>query len=197
MCAAAATAVFLALPAETFRASSLEAGTALRLSLEEVVQRADLALEARVVASAGALGPRGIHTEYTLSVDRTFVGEHESMRKVRLPGGVLSDGRGCAIPGMPRLHVGEDVFLMLGPPSIDGVRVVIGLAQGKYRIVRSVDGMRVALRHDGPLTLIGAEGAVLSDGGVTVVEYAEMLARLTAAAARPATRGSGHGGERR
>ena len=93
---------------------ALEAGTALRMGLDELVGASDLVLEARVVATTAGEDSHGlIHTEHLLSVDRTFVGEGRPMRTVRLPGGVLPDGRGLVIPGLPRLRVGARAMFRL------------------------------------------------------------------------------------
>ena len=90
------------------------------------------------------------------------------MEAVRLPGGILADGRGLAIPGLPVLRPGEDVFLFLGPAGPGGRRMTTGLSQGKYRIASDGRGGRFAVRAGGA-------------GGASV-EYAEMVARLSAAA---------------
>ncbi len=64
-----------------------------------------------------------IETEYLMSVDRTLWGADLGMRTVRLPGGVLPDGRGMMIPGMPRIAVGEDVLLFLSRQTSWGMRM--------------------------------------------------------------------------
>ena len=190
--AALAGALLLLLQLPDGRA--LEAGTAQRMGLDELVRASDLVLEARVVTSTAGEDSRGlIHTEHLLSVDRTFVGEARPMRTVRLPGGVLSDGRGLVIPGLPRLRVGEDVFLLLSPASPAGVRMITGLAQGSYRVLTDPHGRRFAVRCDDSLTLVNPlSGSVRPGGGLEVLEYAELVARLTAAAAG----GAGGGKER-
>ena len=89
------------------RPPGVQAGTALKMELPEVVERADLILEARVL-SARAFETSGmIETEFLLQVDRTFHGEDQPYRSIRIPGGVLEDGRGMILAGMPRLVVGE------------------------------------------------------------------------------------------
>jgi len=88
----------------------VDAGTAIRLDIPELVERADLAFEGRVLERTSQVGPTGlIESDYTIAVLRTFVGTPQSTRVVRLPGGVLADGEGLVLPGMPVIEVGEDL----------------------------------------------------------------------------------------
>lgn len=186
---AAAAAIALALQQD--RAAELEAGTALRMDLAELVDASELVLEARVVSARPVEAPDGlVHTEYQLAVDRTFFGEDLPVRTVRLPGGVLPGGRGTLVPGMPELVPGEDVVVMLSPASHLGNRMPIGLHQGKYRIVADGRGGKVAVRASGAL-LNGATGRLRPDGGLEVVDFAELVARLESAAAARRARGEG------
>ena len=188
---------FLASRGETVR--PLEAGTALRMDLGEIVGRSELVLEARVVSTTPVEGPGGlVWTDAQLLVDRTFLGADQGVRTVRLPGGVLPSGRGTVVPGMPTLVPGEDVFLMLTGASESGGRVVVGLSQGRFRVVRDVTGARFAVRRNGGGVLVdGVTGHVTPEGSREVIEYAEMVAMLeSAAAATRAGRGDA-GGEGR
>ncbi|MEM9381968.1 MAG: hypothetical protein AAGB93_18575 [Planctomycetota bacterium] len=170
------------------------AGTAVRMSVEEAFGHADLVLEGRVVSGTSARDAGGmIYTDWEIDVERTFWGDERATRIVRLPGGVLANGDGLLLPGLPPLTVGEDVVLLLGETSRTGLRMPIGLGQGKYRIVRHLDGTRTAL---------GAEvGASYVDGsrvrrsmGARRLGYAELVARMEAssqARAAAAARGEG------
>lgn len=168
----------------TGSSSPSRAGTALALSLEDVFDRADLVVEGEVIGRSAGVTPTGsIYTDWTIASHKTHWGAHAPERTIRLPGGVLPSGRGMVIPGMPRLTVGEEVLLFVGAASGEGLRMTVGLAQGKYRIVTGPAGMRAAVRATDHLTTLAGEGA--SRGArPTVFDYADLSARLEAARAR-------------
>ncbi len=132
-------------------AREIDAGTALRLELAELVEHAELVLEGRIVTRSAQLTPTGrVATDHGVEVLRTFLGEPLAQRTLRLPGGVLPDGSGVLIPGMPRLALGEDVILFLTGEGAQGARMPVGLAQGKLAVVTSLAGEKVLVRrHDG------------------------------------------------
>ncbi len=66
-------------------------------------------VDAQVVASGG-----GIATVYVVDVIRPVKGAGQASRiRVEVPGGVLADGRGLVIPGMPQFAAGEEALLFL------------------------------------------------------------------------------------
>jgi hypothetical protein len=163
----------------------LAAGTAVRLSVPDLVERSDLCVEARVTAARAILEPgRRIDTEYTLSVDRTFWGEPEASRAIRLPGGVLPDGRGMLVPGLPGLAVGDDVILFLSKTDPSGARMPIGLAQGRMLVTTDLRGRKRLVRDQAGLELANPRsGAAVPADERTVLEYAATVAEIEAAAA--------------
>jgi len=158
------------------------AGTAVEMDLGEVVDNSGLVFEGRVVHGHSAESPLGsIYTDWQIAVDRTWWGEDQPTRTVRLPGGVLASGKAMMIPGMPSLVLGEDVVLMLTEPSADGMRVPTGLAQGKYRIVADALGAKHAVRTGELLTLATSTGMFAGKDRLAVLEYADLVAQLEAA----------------
>jgi len=158
-------------------------GTVVRLSPAERIDRCDLCLEGRVTAARAILEPGGrIDTEYTISVARTLWGEPQASRPIRLPGGVLPDGRGMAIPGLPSLALGDEVLLFLSGPDASGMRIPIGLAQGRLRVVTDRNGRKRLAPDAGGLAFAGP-GRSLATGGETVPDYPALIAEIEAAAA--------------
>ncbi|MEE2940340.1 MAG: hypothetical protein VX460_08150 [Planctomycetota bacterium] len=161
---------------------SSEAGTALRMTLEEAFQRSDLVVEGTIVRSSCGEDARGvIHTDWTVDVDRTFWGADEAQRTIRLPGGVLASGKGMVVPGMPRLSVGEDVVLLMSAASPEGTRLPTGLSQGKYRIVTSTDGERTAIQTGEHVSLVTARRTRAANG-LDMMPFSDLVARLEAQA---------------
>ena len=168
----------------------VEAGVAVRMDLDQMVQRAGLVISGRVVAERAIETPQGrIDTEYTLTVDRTFWGPDLGQRVIRMPGGVLPSGRGLMLPGMARLAPGEEVVLLLSEEGTGGIRVPVGLAQGKFLILTTPTGARIAQRSQAGLELLRpATGDVQPAEGREILDYADLVARLETAVTRKRAR---------
>jgi hypothetical protein len=179
----------------------VRAGTAVRMDVAGLVDRADIVVEARVISATPTLvaGGRRIETEYTLEVKRSFLGDALPVQSIRLPGGVLpasQGGRGLVIAGMPSLAAGEDVVLFLTVPSSKGLRMPVGLAQGKYRIVRDAQGRRIAAQSLDSLSLVDAHGAptsVVADALELDALAREIEAAVLAKREREARQAAGQG----
>ena len=182
-----AAAAALALALSFGFAPRAEAGTALRLGFAELAGRAEWIVEGRVLgARSGELAGGFIYTDYPISLRRSFDGSALGVRTVRLPGGVLDDGRGLVLPGMPALSIGEDVLLFLSAPGREGVRMPVGLAQGKFRVVTKLaGGERVLTREQADVALLDPRTGALSTQGRTALDYGEAMAILQAELAKP------------
>ncbi|MEZ5975374.1 MAG: hypothetical protein R3F17_10810 [Planctomycetota bacterium] len=155
-----------------------QAGTALRMDVESLVDSADQIVEARIVGRRTFVDEAGrLVTEYQLDVDRDFLTGSQADRTVRIPGGVLNSGRGLMLAGMPRIEVGEDVVLFLNGEELC---MPTGLAQGKFRLITDRTGMRRAVRNAANLELLSAQGGSAGHGGVDSLTYAELSARVQA-----------------
>ncbi|MEW6072064.1 MAG: hypothetical protein AB1726_05625 [Planctomycetota bacterium] len=177
-----AVLVFLGRPPATPR---VEAGTALRMDIPALARTAELILEGHVLATHPREREDGrIETEVLLQVERTFAGADEVYRTLFLPGGVLPDGRGLILPGVPGLRAGEDVLLFLTAAARSGVRMPVGLAQGKLGVVRQEGGAKALVRDDGGVGLLDpASGRIRHGRGVAVLDYATVVAEIEAARA--------------
>ncbi|MCY2961981.1 MAG: hypothetical protein NTY35_17630 [Planctomycetota bacterium] len=157
--------------------TDVRAGTVQRLGLADLAERADLVFEGRVLAARVLEpAPGRIETEYTLREDRALVGAACPLRVFRLPGGVLPDGRGLAIAGLPALPVGADVLLFLSREGSRGTRMPVGLAQGSLRIVTLPDGAKRLVGSAAGLDFVGdAPTAVPAGPGI---DYVSGLAEI-------------------
>lgn len=165
-----------------------EASTCLWMSVDDLVDRCDLALEGRVTGRTTVVDASGrIATEYAVTVERTFVGAPQGTRTVRLPGGVLPDGRGLVLPGMPKLDVGETAIVFLARENVHAERVPIGLAQGRLSVRVAADGKRELVSDLRDLEFVDAQGKPVANvPSERRLAYAETVARVEAAAARRA-----------
>ena len=165
------------------RPQRVQAGTALQMNITEVVLQADLILEAHVLSMRSFENEGMIETEYLLQVEHTFLGEDESTRIVRLPGGVLADGSGMILAGMPRLSEGEDTLLFLSSEGASGIRMPVGLAQGKYGVQVNQAGAKELISDQSGVLLVGANGAIASGEGRKLLSYAHVISEIEAALA--------------
>jgi hypothetical protein len=177
----AVTAILL--PGVVTSDGDVVAGTALRMDVPDLAERSETILEGRILSAVSLEREGRIETQYLLQVERTFLGEDEPFRTVELPGGVLEDGRGMILAGMPRLRPGENVLLFLSQPGSTGVRMPVGLAQGKFTVRTRADGSKSLIRDAAGMTLVDAQGAFLRGEGRVVLEYADVVARIEAALA--------------
>jgi hypothetical protein len=170
---------------------SVAAGTAIRLDTAGLVDRAELVFEGRVIAQRALLAsPQRIDTEYTIAVDHTFLGEALPARLVRLPGGVLPDGRGMMLPGLPQLATGSAVILFLTDADATGMRMPVGLAQGELTVVTGPDGHKSIVRSAADLSLVDPHSGAVTPAaarsaldGQAVLDYAGTLAEIEAGVA--------------
>lgn len=169
----------------TRRGVSVDASTVQKLSIEDLAVRCEVALEARVTSKSSTLDAHGrIGTDYALSVAHTFAGAHLAQRTIRLPGGVLADGRGLVLSGLPELVVGEDAILFLSGENPRGERLPLGLAQGRLRVERTAEGARYVVLDAQDLELVDGNGRpVARDIGPCAAPYAAIRARIEAACA--------------
>ena len=163
----------------------IDAGTAVRMDITDLVDQSDLILEGRVLERSVRQDSRGrIETTYRIAVERTFWGPDQILRRVRIPGGTLPDGRGMMLPGMPVIAKGEDVLLFLSRPGATGIRVPVGLAQGKFRVLTDLDGRRRLVRNHSELSLVDpTSGTIHQPSRLGFFDYSETVAAIHAAAA--------------
>lgn len=177
LCAAACSSLLLLAPA-------VLAGTAVRMELPDLAMNAALIVEARVLSARTIEGSGLLQTEYLLQVARTFAGDDQVLRTVRIPGGERADGSGLVIPGMPRIAAGEDVLLFLSEESKAGARMPVGLAQGKFEVVVLANGAKRLVGDASGMNLVPPGGGEAQHGGRSMVDYAEAVARIEAALAK-------------
>jgi hypothetical protein len=180
-------------PRPSARGAVLEASTALALDTQALVDGADLILEGHVEAARAVLQPDGtIDTEYDLAVERTLLGEDLPTRRLRLPGGVLPDGRGMLLPGIEHPPIGARLLWFLSAEGQAGRRMPIGLCQGLWRVLPAASGGSLAVRGGAGVALLDPAGGGNSGGSHLVRPHAELLAEVHAAlAVRAARPGAG------
>ncbi|MCA9002217.1 MAG: hypothetical protein KDB61_09850 [Planctomycetes bacterium] len=156
--------------------SSAQAGTAIRMDVEQLVDGADRIVQGRISGRRTVRDHLGrVVTDYEMDVERTFLGEPAETRTIRMPGGVTAEGRGMVLPGMPQIQVGEEVVLFLNG---EGMQLPTGLAQGKYRVLSTAHGSQQVMQSTGSLELVGA--ASHQHGAVTSMSYSEFSGRVQA-----------------
>jgi hypothetical protein len=177
-------------------ASPVEAGSVQRLEIEQLLGQCDQAFEGRVTnIRVVEKGSKCLETEITLSVSRRFWGQAGGEFLLRIPGGVLPDGRGLLIPGMPCFREGEELLLFLSAESRRGTRMPVGLAQGRFRVEARAGGAKVLVREQDDLEFLDPRTLRTSSAEPRALfDYAAVVARIEAAAQQRRQRESRGGG---
>ncbi|MCK6447676.1 MAG: hypothetical protein L6Q99_14890 [Planctomycetes bacterium] len=133
----------------------VSASTVEKLDLAGLFDRSEHVVHGRIAKTSVRLGAHGRpETTVELELTTAFWGGAQTSLVFTLPGGALSDGREMVIPGLPKLAVGEEVLLFLSRESKRGLRLPIGLAQGKFQIVRDEHGPAVLVRGASELEVL-------------------------------------------
>ena len=86
---------------------------------------------------------------------------------------------------MPTLALGEDALLFLTGESASGLRVPVGLAQGKLRLVRDPAGRLGLLRDAAELTLLDPVSGASAPAPVpAILDHADVVRRVRSARTR-------------
>lgn len=141
--------LFAAFPfPETSRAASM-----VRLNLDELIERSDLIIQARVISGkaewSGAEGRSLVFTYTGAGVLDVYKGTASARVIIRTPGGSL-DGYNFIVPGSPRLKPGRELVLFLrytgtkrnGEPVFD----LIGLEQAVLPVIKIGEDKVVQLK---------------------------------------------------
>lgn len=142
---------------------SASATIVLPLSLEEMTERADLVVEAVVEGSEAKWNTRKdrISTLTTLVVRSALVadGDAPSVVVVRTLGGEVGDV-GMRVAGTARFAPGERVLVFLRhSKSGQNYFTVVGMSQGKFRLVETADGVQAVPGIEG-LAFLERDGSV-------------------------------------
>lgn len=168
--------------------SPSSAATVVRLDLPELVEEADLVLLATVESTESFRAGRRIMTRVTLRPGTVVKGSADERVIVVVPGGSVG-ALGQRVPGAASFTTGEDVVAFLSAPGPDGPRSVVGMSQGKLRVVPGLDGVRLVRDLEG-LTLVvpDADGRLTPGGAapasVPVDAFIAAIARMAAEPAR-------------
>ena len=161
-------------------AGAVAASLVLRLGLEDLTERSGAVIEGEILSLQGEVDRSGlICTAVEVRVDRPFKGASEGQTfRFRVPGGEHG-GRATVIAGMPHFHVGEDVLLFMTVESDHGLRMPVGLGQGKFRVVVE-DGRRMLVRELAGLDLLDPSGGPrLGDADPQRFDYETLTAAVT------------------
>lgn len=167
------------------------------LSFEKLTLISDMVIDGTVLRAEAHWTPdhQGVYTDIDILVADPVVGTATAGRvvTVRQAGGEL-DGMAFTFVGMPVFKVGERVLLFL--QEIQGLRIVVGLKQGKLPI--SWDprtGAYMARRDLSDLAVISADGTskpgALDAEAVRPVDLGELKSLIRETARRKAAEKAG------
>jgi hypothetical protein len=121
------------------------------LAFAEIVGESQSIVRAEVVdvrATRPSAGRGRIETVVTFRVERILKGSPDrALVTLRFLGGVIGD-ESMEVAGMPRFALGDRDVLCLGDEG-GAISPIVGLMQGRFRVIRGVDGVERVTRHDG------------------------------------------------
>jgi hypothetical protein len=140
------------------------ATTAVELTEADMIQEAEIIVAGRCTGLQSQWVERDLVTIATIQVSEVLKGQAGSQVTVVLPGGVDASRRipvAMSFPGAPEILNQENVLLFLTPEGrvADGYSIV-GWSQGKFSLVDSPQGQKMATQDLGALNLQGRNGGV-------------------------------------
>ena len=162
----------------------------IRLDLPQIVAAADRAFVGRVVSVHVDRDQSGLPSTWvTFAVDQVIKGTVGSGLTMKQFGAAtpLSDGSMLHLPGLPTYAAGDEMVIFLSGESAAGFCSPIGLAQGKFPIVRRAGHAMVAatVENLGVLqSMRRLQGPLAPRAGeITLNEFLDHVAQLVAEAA--------------
>lgn len=163
--------------------SAVFAQRSIPLTLEGMVRQAGVIVHGRVVATETGKDPRtGLPATWTtVEVREGFYGVSGSTVRYKQYGGE-ADGMMTPTPDIPRLRTGDELILMLYPPSKQtGFQSPVGMAQGVFRIGQKGTTKRVSQAISSPqlFKTSGRPSAGPSrDGSMELDDFAQIVRQV-------------------
>jgi hypothetical protein len=167
---AAKVALSLLVAALAFPA--LHATTAVEHSEADLIQAAEIIVVGRVAETQSTWIGNDLVTLATISVTETLKGNPGSEVTVVVPGGVDANRKipiAMTFPAAPELLKQESVLLFLTAEGrVVGGYSVVGFSQGKFTIVESGKGDKIATQNVSGLTLQDRSGNTRRGGAKSI-----------------------------
>jgi hypothetical protein len=145
-------------------ATGLRATTAVERTETDLIQEAELIVVGRVDGQESRWIDKDLVTLVTVSVTEAIKGTPGAQVTVVVPGGVDTSRPvpvAMTYPAAPELLGQENVLLFLTAEGrLAGGYSIVGFSQGKYTVVESAGGEKVATQNLGELNLRGRSGQV-------------------------------------
>jgi hypothetical protein len=164
------------------------AATVMRFDTNDLVDRANVILHGKITSKECRKTASGsVVTDLRVDVYEAIKGVKGKTFSFTVYGGVVGT-RGSAISGAPTFDEGEEILVFLDAETRQGLRMTVGLGQGKYTI-RVVDGKKLAFREMEGLQLMDRKSGEVkeakSEQGRPLSELlGEVRARLRATAGK-------------
>ncbi len=138
------------------------AATVLRFDTDDLVDRASVIIHGKITYKQARKTATGsVVTDLRLEVFEALKGAKGKTFSFSVYGGVVGT-RGSAISGAPAFSKDEEILVFLDAKNKHGLRMAIGLAQGKYT-VRVVKGKKLAFRDMEGLQLMDRKSGKVKD----------------------------------
>jgi hypothetical protein len=162
------------------------ATTAVERTESDMIQEASIIVAGRCTNLQSQWAGRTLVTLATIQVSEALKGSVGSTVTVVLPGGVDSNRRipvAMSYPAAPAIYHQEQVLLFLTPEDlVSGGYSIVGFSQGKFTLIDSPDGKKMATQDLGALNLQAGNGSVRR-GAQKTIQLDELRERIRRAPA--------------
>jgi hypothetical protein len=156
------------------------ATTVIPMSVEELTRSASHIVEARALSARSEWNPQHslIYTYTTFQVTRGLKGAVAQTITVKQLGG-SAGGYTQKVSGVHHAPPGEEALLFLRPSEAgDGTYVVVGLAQGNFRVFRGSNGGTMVSNRIGGAHALAREGGPVTEFSGTAMTLGQAEARI-------------------
>lgn len=153
----------------------VQGSTLQRMSLNDIIGKSTLIVQATVQPTYSALRGAVIYTHFQVQVSNTYKGSSVNNLDLAVPGGAVN-GAQQSFAGAPTLTAGQNYLLFLWT-SKTGLTQVIGLSQGLFYVSTNTAGQLIVSRAAASATMLNASGQTVTDSSLQMT-LAEMVSRI-------------------
>jgi hypothetical protein len=149
-----------------------------QLSLNDLISRSTLIVQAKVTASNAAYTGATIYTHYKVTVLQQWKGSAQTTIDVQVPGGT-ANGMRQIVPGAPQLVAGQPYVLFLWT-SHKGAISTLGFTEGVFNLLQDASGNITASQMPTTETVLSLKTGQPVNSPPISMPLAQLVAAITA-----------------
>ncbi len=162
----------------------------IHMNVEELIKHSGVIVHGTVIKVESGYDSvsRLTATRVTINVIENYFGAPANEYTFKQYGGKIGK-RNIKLPDMPQYRIGEELILMLTPPSRIGLQSPVGMHQGKFKILKNKEsGRNIAVNGKNNVRLFegikskGIETKLkkvsVKESEITTVQFSEIIRSL-------------------